>query len=199
MAPYVARKPQRLFRERVAETDHFVRDEEYPHLADGESSYSILIPVVPLECNFASQRLMAGLRALTGSFLGIGVGIYLATEATTAHPLQMKVAFVAAVYCLLGLALVPLTIRELFGRLSVDSFGIRVSAGLFGFAIPWDELDRWSIDGSSFRFHSMKTGVTEFVRIDHLSADDCKSLVETLKSCAPEREQKISLRTQWSR
>lgn len=188
-APYVARKAKPVSTAQLPESESCVAPAGTAALHDNSGAYTVLIPTTPLRSHFRTQRLTVGLRTLAGVVLGVGVGGYLATEVATSHPLHINVASVAAVYCLIGLALVPLAYQELFGKLTVDSFGIRVAAGVFGFAIPWDELDRWSVDRSAFRFRSRKSGVTESVRIDHLSAGDCQLLLNTLKSCVPGREQ----------
>ncbi len=194
-APYVARQTHSS-QVHSSAPDHVKVKEHQSEYVDHDSSYSTMIPAAPLQCRFVGQRLGAGLRSLAGVLLGIGVGVYLATEVTTTPPLHTKVAFVAAVCGLLGLGLVPFVLRDLFGSLTIDSFGIRMTPRFFGFSIPWDELDRWTMDGPAFRFHSMKSGTTSFVQIDHLSVSHRKSLIETLNSCAPHREQTRDLRAQ---
>lgn len=187
-APCFIRRTQSLMQKLPAEAHHIVQQPENQPFTANESCYSVLIPSTPVVVRFFRQRLGAGLRTLAGTVLGISLGAYLATEIATSHPLQANVAFVAAVYCLLGIALIPMTVRELFGVLKVDSYGISVTPGFVGFTVPWDDLDRWTIDGTAFRFHSRKSGVTESVRIDQLSPQNRQILIDTLKACASQRE-----------
>lgn len=187
-APCFIRRAKNSVQKLPVEAHHIVQQPEHQPTAAGESCYSVLIPSTPVVVRFFRQRLGAGLRTLAGTLLGISLGAYLATEIATSHPLQANVAFVSAIYCLLGIALIPMTVRELFGVLKVDSYGISVSPGLVGFTVPWDDLDRWTIDGTAFRFHSRKSGVTESVRIDQLSPQNRQFLIDTLKACASQRE-----------
>lgn len=187
-APCFIRRTQSSAQKLPVEVHHIVQQPENQPSAANESCYSVLIPSTPVVVRFFRQRLGAGLRTLAGTVLGISLGAYLATEIATSHPLQANVAFVSAVYCLLGIALIPMTVRELFGVLRVDSHGISVTPGLVGFTVPWDDLERWTIDGTAFRFHSRKSGVTESVRIDQLSPQNRQILIDTLKACASQRE-----------
>lgn len=187
-APCSIRRAKSPAQKPVAAAHHIVQQPEFQPSTASETCYSVLIPSTPVTVRFFRQRLGAGLRTLAGTVLGLTVGVYLATEIATSHPIQANVAFVSAVYCLLGIALVPMSVRELLGVLRVDSYGISVTPGLVGFSVPWDDLERWTIDGTAFRFHSRKSGVTESVRIDQLSPQSRQILIDTLKACASQRE-----------
>lgn len=192
-APYAVRKGTGSRVSKAPEIHHLrTVQESHTHVVQ-DTCYSVRIPAAPLVVNFASQRLAAGLRSLIGVILGLGIGGYLATEVSTTPPLHLKVAFVSGVCILLGLGLIPMAVRDLFGSLRVDSFGIRVSPGVFGFSVPWDELDRWTIEGPAFRFHCRKSDVTHFLSIDHLSAGQRQALIDVLRSCTHETEQRKSL------
>ncbi|MFO0999989.1 MAG: hypothetical protein U0936_06620 [Planctomycetaceae bacterium] len=193
-APCFIRQAKSSAQKLPIEAHHIVQQSEHQPSTANEACYSVLIPSTPVAVRFFRQRLGAGLRTLAGTILGISLGAYLATEIATSHPLQAKVAFVSAVYCLLGIALIPITVRELFGVLKVDSYGISVTPGLVGFTVPWDDLERWTIDGTAFRFHSRKSGVTESVRIDQLSPQNRQILIDTLKACASQRERSRPVR-----
>lgn len=187
-APCFIRRSKSASQKLPVEAHHIVQQHENQPATLNESCYSVLIPSTPVAVRFFRQRLGTGLRTLAGTVLGISLGAYLATEIATSHPLQANVACVSAIYCLLGIALIPMTVRELFGVLRVDSYGISVTPGLVGFTVPWDDLERWTIDGTAFRFHSRKSGVTESVRIDQLSPQNRQILIDTLKACASQRE-----------
>lgn len=191
-APYVVRKASGAKMAKAPEVHHIRTEQESHPQVIQDTCYSVRIPAAPLVANFATQRLAVGLRSLIGVILGLGIGGYLATEVSTTPPLHLKVAFVSGVCILLGLGLVPMAVRDLIGSLRVDSFGIRVTPGVFGFSIPWDELDRWTIEGPAFRFHCRKTDVTHFLSVDHLSAGERQALIDVLRSCTHGSEMRKS-------
>ena len=177
-------------RSRFSKVDHEAHHIPPEARTDAESSknYSLIIPSKPLVYRFVNERFRTGVCFLMGAILGISLGIYFATEIDTSHPLQGKVAFVAALYLILGLAMIPFAVRDLLGQLHVDAKGIRVTRGLGRFSIHWDELDRWKTDMTGFRLHSIKTGVTESIQFSWLTAQARRDMLEILDCCAPEKK-----------
>ncbi len=158
--------------------------------------YVLTVPSRPVLYRFASQRLASGICLMVGACFAVCLGGYFASEIDTAHPLQGKVAFAAAVYLLLGLGMLPFAVRDLFGKLSADVNGIRVTGGPGRFRITWEDLDRWKLDSTGFRLHSRSTGVTESIALNMLSARARTNLFAILNCCAPEK--RVTTRIDWS-
>ncbi len=144
------------------------------------------VPLTPVQFSFATEKLGTGLRSLTGVIAGVGVGAFLATHISTTPPLHLKVAFVAGVSCLLGLCLVPSALRGLFGKLRVDSRGLRMTPALVGFNIDWKDLEQWSVEGIHLHLRSRRTKHTYIFDLDNLNLLDRSLLRSLLIACVPE-------------
>ena len=152
------------------------------------------VPLTPIKFSFATEKLATGLRSLTGVIAGTGVGAFLATHISTTPPLHLKVAFVAGVSCLLGLCLIPSALRGLFGRLRVDSRGLRVTPALVGFNVDWKDLEQWSVEGIHLHLRSSRTKRTYIIDLDYLSLTDRDLLRSVLTACVPEIDRRAIVR-----
>lgn len=179
-------------------SDHRRQDSQLDHHLRGRFPGSSVrtrthvVPSSPVEFLFFRQKLATGLRCAVGVVAGVGIGVFLATHVSTTPPLHLKVAFVSAVSFLLGLSLVPMTIRNLFGRLRVDSRGIRMAPKIFGFRVDWDDLERWSIEGITLHFKSRRCSHPYILDLHDLAADERHLLRELMRSCAPEKDRRAA-------
>lgn len=151
-----------------------------------------VIPQRPLEKRFRAQKLTEGLRSLLGACFGLGAGLFLLTHIPGTPSLRLQVIFVAAVCLVLGGILVPFAAGYLFGRLRLDSFGISMSPWPIGFRISWHDLSRWSIEGLQLHLVSRRSSKEEIVPLHVLESGDRLLVRDILRSCAGEREGRIS-------
>lgn len=147
------------------------------------------IPTKPLVYRFSEHCGAAGARNLMGAAVAIGLGVFLFTQISSTPNLKLQIAGVAIFCCGLGLYLLPDALRSLFGKLRIDARGVRVTPGLFGFFIPWNELTHWEVDRVTFRFRSPKSRRTFTTSHQVLGVEQRDELREVLRECAAEREQ----------
>jgi hypothetical protein len=151
-----------------------------------------VIPQRPLEKWFRAQKLTEGLRSLLGARSGLGAGLFLLTHIPGPPSLRLQVIFVAVVCLVPGSILVPFAAGYLFGRLRLDSFGISMSPWPIGFRISWQDLSRWSIEGLQLHLVSRRSSKEEIVPLHVLESADRLLVRDILRSCAGEREGRIS-------
>ena len=94
---------------------------------------------------FATQRWQNGLALGAGGMALLSVGLFLLSQISTTPALVTQLAILGAVGCISGLALLMKSIRDLLGRLIIDETGIAIRPGFAGFAITWNELQRWEV------------------------------------------------------
>lgn len=150
--------------------------------------YALQIPLSPVTFVFARQRLGIGMRSLAAGVIGLGIGAFLATQIAATPNLRVQVTIVSVICILLGLVMMHFAVRDLFGRLRIDSRGIQLSPLYQGFAIAWTDLVEWGIDGMAFHFRSLKSKGQLSVDLEVLQAAERTQLRNLLQACAPEKE-----------
>ncbi len=150
--------------------------------------YALQIPLSPVTFVFARQRLGSGLRSLAAGVFGTGIGAFLATQIAATPNLRVQVTIVSVICVLLGLVMLHFAVRDLLGRLRVDSRGIQLSPGYQGFSIAWTDLQEWNIDGMAFHFRSLKSKGPVSVDLEVLQPTERLQLRGLLLACAPDRE-----------
>lgn len=168
------------------QSTHHEYQEKYPNV----HIHKLRIPQRPLEYYFVRQRAVAGIRNLIAAALCLGIGGFLITHVHSTPKLSVQIILISAVCALLGLYLLPSVIVDLFGKLRVDSNGIRMSPGVFGFNIPWSELSHWNVDGVTFRFRSPKSNHDFATNIQVLSSGDRQELRTLLYDCVGDKERR---------
>ncbi|MCE9608331.1 MAG: hypothetical protein K8U03_25880 [Planctomycetia bacterium] len=152
------------------------------------SSFTTRIPAVSTTFFFASRCSSSGLKFLASAAVFLGAAAFLLSEVSQTPLLRLPIVTVSVICIVLGLALAHLGIRNLLGRLRVDSKGIRLSPFYFGFNVPWNELRSWNMDGFTFHFRKYGSKVDLSVDNDHLTAKDSDVLRQTLLSCAANKQ-----------
>lgn len=151
-----------------------------------------VIPGRPFDTRFRTQKLAEGLRALLGVCFGLGAGTFLLTHIPGSPNLRLQVTFVALVCLVFGTVLMPFAAGYLLGRLRLDSFGISMSPWPIGFRIRWQDLVCWSVEGLQLHLVSRRSAKEEIVPLHILASADRLLVRDILRSCAGEREGRIS-------
>ncbi|MEI7699280.1 MAG: hypothetical protein WCK86_05765 [Planctomycetia bacterium] len=149
-----------------------------------------MIPVRPLDIAFSRVKAVDGFRSLAGVLFGLTAGGFLATHISTTPNLHLQVTFVSLVCLLLGLSLIPLTLGYLFGRIQINSRGIRVTPRLVGFDLAWPDLESWSIEGLQLHAHSARSRKEHTLFLNVLTQEQRLAVLDILRNCAPEKERK---------
>lgn len=175
------------------EFDGFVRipAEVNNHAAETRSSrITTMIPISPLDIAFSRVKAVDGFRSLAGVLFGLTAGGFLATHISTTPNLHLQVTFVSIVCLLLGLSLIPLTLAYLFGRIQINSRGIRVTPRLVGFDLSWPDLESWSIEGLQLHTHAARSRKEHILSLNVLTQEQRLAVRDILRNCAPEKERK---------
>lgn len=163
-----------------------------PHNAAKTRTFTTRIPAGPLTLQFAKRRWKSGVKSLLGSVAAVATGAFLASQISTTPAIRVQVVIVSGVCIVGGLVLLYLAIRDLLGRLRVDSHGIRLSPAYLGFSIPWTDLYGWEVDGLAFGFSTARSEHTYSAEQALLSDADGAALSALLNSCVPEKRMKLN-------
>jgi hypothetical protein len=157
------------------------------HVADRAQHFSMRIPSKPVTFSIGKQRWPIGVRYLFGAFIALCASAFLAVEINKVPDLRVQIVIVAVICGLVGLVLVHLAVQNMFAKLCIDSYGIRLTPRYAGFAIPWSDLRGWGEDGFAFRFCSPESKVGYTVGLECFSPEDAALLRRIVTACAFER------------
>jgi hypothetical protein len=179
--PHLPRLPAGV-RDQRAEHHRRPHDEHAKH----GGGYTLRIPATPATFSVAARHWGAGIKYAALAVAAAGTAAFLASEVSVMPELRTRIVLVALVCALVGLVMLHLAVRDLFGRLRVDSQGLRWSPWYSGFVIPWKDLQSWNFDGFAFQFRTVKKALYDLER-DLLTTDDQERLHILLSSCAAEK------------
>jgi hypothetical protein len=106
-------------------------------------------PSAPHHFSFGPQRWIAGLDNCVKASLMFFPGVFLLTQIASSPNLDFQIGIAGAVLSLAGMAYFGLSFRDFFGGIALDRDGIRARLGLTSVAVPWPELDAWSLTESA--------------------------------------------------
>lgn len=146
---------------------------------------------------FAESRSGSGLMKAAQAAALLTVGVFLAAEATIATTLAIQLGILAFGAIAGGIAMALTAQRDLLGYIQIDSQGMKVSSGLAGFKLLWDEIEAWEVVGKE-NYHQptfqqlklWKRGAAApwLLELGLLSCDSRLALREALQEMVPTRE-----------